>query len=136
MRFGDKFEYEVSIDRDIDNTNVKVSPGMIQPFIENAIWHGVRGLENRKGKIEVWFGMKSGHLACVVKDDGIGRKRADLAKPGKDQKKSKGISIVLERMKIINGLQGSHYQIVISDLYPDKSEAGTMVEIDIPIVRE
>ncbi len=136
LRFGDKFEYEVRVDKEIDHTNLKVSPGMIQPFIENAIWHGVRGLENRKGKIEIWFGMKYGRLICVVKDDGIGRKRADLLKSGNDRKKSKGISIVLERMKIINGLQGSHYQIVISDLYPDKPEAGTMVEIDIPIVRE
>ncbi len=136
LRFGDKFDYQVIVEKASGYENVKVSPGLIQPFIENAIWHGVRGLENRKGKIEVWFGYKYGHLACMVKDDGIGRKKAEMLRSSNDQKKSKGISIVHERLRIINGLQKSHYQIIIADLHPDRTETGTLVEIDIPVFRE
>lgn len=136
LRFGDKFDYQVIVDKASGYENVKVSPGLIQPFIENAIWHGVRGLENRKGKIEVWFGYKYEHLACTVTDDGIGRKKAEMLRSANDQKKSKGISIVHERLRIINGLQKSHYQIVIADLHPDRTETGTLVEIDIPVFRD
>lgn len=136
LRFGDKFDYNITVAREIVHENIKISPGMIQPFIENAIWHGVRGLENRKGKIDVWFGLKNEQLTCIIKDDGIGRTRAEMLKPGNDQKKSKGISIVLERLKIINGLQGSHYQVVITDQFPDRHDTGTQVVIDIPVVKE
>ena len=136
LRFGDKFDYEIKVEKEIDYNNLNVSPGIIQPFIENAIWHGVRGLENRKGKIEVLIGFKDKKLTCIVKDDGIGRKRSEMLNTGSDQKKSRGISIVLERLKIINGLQGSHYQIVISDLYPGRQESGTLVEIDLPVTSE
>lgn len=136
LRFGDKFDYQVIVDSTIGHENVKVSPGLVQPFIENAIWHGVRGLEIRKGMIEVWFGYRYGQLTCIVKDDGIGRKKAEMLRSGNDQKKSKGISIGQERLRIINGLQKSHYQIFIADLHPDRTETGTLVEIDIPVFRE
>jgi len=135
LRFGDKFEYEVHVDKELDCYSLKVSPGMVQPFVENAIWHGVRGLESRKGRIEVWFGFNAGHLTCIVKDDGIGRKRTEILKTGSDQKKSKGISIAQERLRIINGLQGSHYKIDIRDMHPDMYDTGTVVEIEIPIFR-
>ncbi len=53
---------------------IEVCPGIVQPFIENAIWHGVRALEDRKGFISIRF-VPSGHegLKCIIEDDGIGR---------------------------------------------------------------
>ena len=66
-------------------------------------------------------------LTCTVEDDGIGRKNAEAMKSKIDQKVSKGISIVTERLNIINKLQKSNYQIIISDLYPEKEETGTRV---------
>jgi LytS/YehU family sensor histidine kinase len=110
-----------------------VSPGLVQPFIENAIWHGVRGLDKRKGNVEVSFVMDNGMLKCTIEDDGIGRKKAEASKSKIDQKVSKGIFIVTERLKIINNLQKSNYQVTISDLYSEKQETGTKVEIEIPV---
>ena len=75
-------------------------------------------------------------LTCTVEDDGIGRKKAEAMKSKIDQKVSKGISIVTERLNIINKLQKSNYQIIISDLYPEKEETGTRVIIDIPVEKE
>jgi Ni,Fe-hydrogenase maturation factor len=72
-------------------------------------------------------------LYCTVEDDGIGRKNAEALKSKIDQKVSRGIVIVTERLNIINKLQKSNYQIIISDLYPDKQESGTKVIIDIPV---
>jgi LytS/YehU family sensor histidine kinase len=111
----------------------RVSPGLVQPFVENAIWHGVRGLDWRKGNVTVTYSIENEALTCTVEDDGIGRKKAEAMKSKIDQKVSKGISIVNERLNIINKLQKSNYQIIISDLYPEKEETGTRVIIDIPV---
>jgi LytS/YehU family sensor histidine kinase len=133
LRFGDKFNYEIIINADIEPNQYKVSPGLVQPFIENAIWHGVRGLDKRKGNILVSYTIDNGKLTCTIEDDGIGRRNAEAAKSGIDQKESRGIFIVTERLKIINNLQKSNYQVIISDLYPGKQETGTKVMIDIPV---
>jgi ligand-binding sensor domain-containing protein len=133
LRFGDRFNYTVSINPEIAPGQFKVSPGLVQPFVENAIWHGVRGLDLRKGNVAVTYSMENEKITCTVEDDGIGRKLAEAMKSRIDQKVSRGISIVTERLNIINKLQKSNYQIIISDLYPEKEETGTRVVIDIPV---
>jgi len=133
LRFGDKFNYSVSINPEVAPGQFKVSPGLVQPFVENAIWHGVRGLDKRKGNVMVTYSLENEKLTCTVEDDGIGRKKAEASKSKIDQKVSKGISIVTERLNIINKLQKSNYRIIISDLYPEKEETGTRVIIDIPL---
>ncbi len=132
LRFGDKFNYRIEVDSGIVAGQHKVSPGLVQPFVENAIWHGVRGLDKRKGNVTVRYSMENGKLTCTIEDDGIGRKKAEAAKSRMDIKVSKGIFIVTERLKIINKLQKADYGIIISDLYPEKHETGTRVVIDIP----
>jgi LytS/YehU family sensor histidine kinase len=109
----------------------KVFP-LVQPFIENAIWHGMRGLSNRKGSVVVRYGSDNEKLICIIEDDGIGRKNAEAIKSRIDKKESRGILLVTERLRIINNLQKSNFQVIISDLYPDKNETGTKVIIDIP----
>jgi LytS/YehU family sensor histidine kinase len=133
LRFGDKFDYSISMDPDIPHGRFKVSPGLVQPFVENAIWHGVRGLGERKGRVTVKWELINEKLTCTVEDDGIGRNNAEAMKSKIDPKVSRGISIVSERLSIINKLRKSNYQIVITDLYPDMQEAGTKVVIDIPV---
>jgi LytS/YehU family sensor histidine kinase len=133
LRFGDKFNYKIIMNSEIVPGQFKVSPGLVQPFVENAIWHGVRGLERRKGNVVVTYTLENEKLDCTIEDDGIGRKNAEALKSKIDQKVSRGIFIVTERLNIINKLQKSNYQIIISDLYPDKQETGTKVIIDIPV---
>ena len=133
LRFGDKFNYRVVMNQDIPLSQIKVSPGFIQPFVENAIWHGVRGLSGRKGNIVVTYSWDNEKLICTVEDDGIGRKKAEILKSKIDRKVSRGIHIVTERLNIINKLQNSNYQIIISDLNPEIQETGTRVLIGIPV---
>jgi hypothetical protein len=133
LRFGDKFNYKVIMNPDVASGQFKVSPGLVQPFVENAIWHGVRGLDSRMGNVVVTYTLENEKITCTIEDDGIGRKKAEALRTRIDQKVSKGISIVTERLNIINKLQKSNYQIIISDLYPEKEETGTRVVIDIPL---
>jgi LytS/YehU family sensor histidine kinase len=132
LRFGDKFDYSLKSDQVLDLKKWEVYPGMVQPFIENAIWHGVRGLQYRKGIIGIKFVQNHNFLQCIVTDDGIGRKTSEKNKNAFGDRKSRGINLILERMQIINHLEKSNYSVVIEDLIPEKEECGTMVIIDIP----
>lgn len=135
LRFGDKFDYRIDLDEKLDMEKLNVAPGMIQPFVENAIWHGVRGLEGRKGFIRVAFhpGELAGSVRCIVEDDGLGRKLSEERKSSLPGKKSRGISIVSERLTIINNLRKTHFQMKVEDLTPGHKETGTRVIIDIPV---
>jgi len=133
LRFGDRFDYVISIDPQITAETVNVSPGLVQPFIENAIWHGIMGLDERKGMIRVIFSLKEKTIVCTVEDDGIGRKRSEAMKDVNNTKKSRGIELAMERMRIINNIHLTGYQIRITDLYPERKDTGTRVEIEIPV---
>lgn len=134
LRFGNKFDYSLEIDNQVVPESIMVSPGIVQPFIENAIWHGVMGLDERKGAIRVSLKMNIDNLVCVVEDDGVGRARSEAMKDRSLPNRSKGISLAVERLRIINNLQATNYRIVISDLHPDRTETGTRVEIDMPVM--
>lgn len=135
LRFGDKFDYTINVDRGIGASGMLMAPGMIQPFIENSIWHGIRGIEDRKCLIEIGITMKDGHLEAIISDDGAGRKASVDLKPGKNHFKSRGIAIVEERLKIMNNLFGTSCRFSISDLYPDREQTGTRVIVEIPFMQ-
>ncbi|HNQ82183.1 MAG TPA: histidine kinase [Bacteroidales bacterium] len=137
LRFSNKFDYEIKTDEALDLVITEVAPSLVQPFIENAIWHGLRYIENRKGFLSVRFIMEgNGNLVCYVDDDGIGRKLSVKLKTG-DQKKrnSRGIAIVTERLAIINSMQKSRYSVRVMNMYGDREETGTKVRIEIPFRR-
>ncbi len=133
LRFGDKFEYSINIEPGLQTDAIRVSPGLVQPFVENAIWHGVMGLSDRKGTISVSLRMRDGVLVCTVDDDGVGRARSEAMKDRSLPGKSKGISLTTDRIKIINNLLLTNYKITILDLFPDRFETGTRVEIEMPV---
>ncbi|GAB1451540.1 sensor histidine kinase [Draconibacterium sp.] len=133
LRFNDKFDYELKLEME-NHSQISVFPGLVQPFIENAIWHGVRGLDDRKGKIKVSFKrLDTNLIRCTVEDDGIGRKQAEIQKNILPEKKSRGIGIVTERLKIISEISKFQYALLIEDVDPRKKEAGTRAIIDLPI---
>lgn len=134
LRFGDKFDYILDISGVNEVETLEIFPGLIQPFIENAIWHGVRALNDRKGFIRIKVSMPvKEKLACIIEDDGIGRRASQEMSKNSVGHKSHGISIVLERLQIVSKLRSVSYGLEISDLYPGRNEPGTRVKIDIPV---
>ena len=134
LRFSDKFDFEIMIDENIDQVTTEIIPSLVQPFIENSIWHGLRYLEERKGYLSVRFEMENdARLVCYVEDDGIGRKLSVKLKSGEQKKRrSRGIAIVEERLAIINSFQKSRFMVQIANLFNDRDETGTKVRIEIP----
>lgn len=133
LRFSDKFNYTLNAEAIRNPAEIYVAPGLVQPFIENAIWHGVRSLEDRIGSIRIEFSQPHPNtIQCIIEDDGIGRKRSEMTRNEMSGKKSYGIGIVTERIKIINQLRHANYQVNIEDLYLAQMETGTKVTIDLP----
>lgn len=133
LRFGDKFDYSLNSEKICLPDIWEVFPGMVQPFVENAIWHGVRGLQDRKGIIHVDFSLEDNiGILCKVTDDGIGRRLSAHTAGYSENKKSRGIQLILERLHLINHLENKNYSVKIEDLNPDMEESGTQIIIEIP----
>ncbi|MBL7812423.1 MAG: histidine kinase [Bacteroidetes bacterium] len=133
FRFDQKFDYTVQVSESVDIHQLEIPPLIIQPFVENAIWHGLMHKEG-KGKLSIQLDMEDGLLCIVVEDNGIGRqKAAELAADKNPTRKSHGIRLTHERIGHLHGESvNNHYEI--TDLYaPDGNPAGTRVLLKIPV---
>ncbi len=128
-RFRDKFDYQISIDDGLDAEQIQVPPMLIQPYIENAVWHGLRYKES-KGRLDLRIYRENGELVVEVADDGIGRKKSmELKTENQKKHNSTGLRNIQERLSIINKLYGTSYRVSIADL---EDNAGTIVKVYLP----
>jgi hypothetical protein len=129
-RFRDKFDYEFTIEPGINSDAVELPPMLIQPYIENAVWHGLRYKEGR-GLLSVQIAQNSIEIEVKISDNGIGRKKSAEIKTANQRKhNSTGLKNIRERLSIINKVYRANYRVEIDDL-PD--DAGTTVRIYLPI---
>ncbi|MFN3405610.1 MAG: tetratricopeptide repeat protein [Cytophagaceae bacterium] len=134
-RFKEKFDYEFKVNEEINAELVEVPPMLIQPYIENAVWHGLRYKED-KGLLMVEICKWGKGLKVIIEDDGIGRKRsAELKTANQKEKVSTGLKNTLTRLDIINELYRARMKVEIEDLDKDKG-TGTKVCIYISDVEK
>jgi len=134
LRYEEKFEFSIETDEKIDLENAVIPPMLIQPFIENAIEHGIRHKVD-KGHIIVRFNLKDQKIVCEIEDDGVGREKAWEAEYKHKEHKSLATSIILDRIQAINKKMKEKIRLEIIDLKSDLNEPlGTKVVIDIPLV--
>ncbi len=133
LRFRDKFDYVIEKDPLLHAADLEVPPMLIQPFIENAIWHGLRYKKDR-GYLKFSIKQEPKALLITIQDDGIGRTKSQALKTKNQQKyKSTGLQNVGERIALINRIYAKNYEINVSDFKPAKEDTGTLVEIRVPI---
>jgi streptogramin lyase len=132
LRFKAKFDYTITVDSSI-STEMQLIPSMlIQPYVENAVNHGLMHKEG-KGLVDIRLAMRNDNIHCVIEDNGIGREKAMELKSKKQAHQSAGISITKDRLDILNLTPKGEMSVEITDLYDDSGEAaGTRVEIVIP----
>lgn len=131
-RFRDKFDYEINIDENISTETVEVPPMLIQPYIENAVWHGLRYKET-KGKLTLNISVENNFLVVEVTDDGIGRKKSvELKTTNQRKHNSTGLKNIQERLQIINKVYKTHYRVDIEDV---TDQGGTRVRIYLPLTK-
>lgn len=116
LRFADSFQFRVEIDPSIDADFVELPPMLIQPYVENAIWHGLMQKQGKDKNLNVSFLRDKNDLVVEVTDDGIGRAAAAMRKSPNRTRQSHGLRLTTERLKLIETLYGIHTNLSIQDL--------------------
>ena len=134
VRFDHHFEFKVTVEDDLDTDIIKIPPLIIQPYAENAIWHGLMHKEE-KGNLEIELFRQEDLLYCRITDDGIGRaKAAQLKSKSASAHKSMAMQITASRIEMLQQKNNLDVQIKITDLIlPDGAAGGTEVILKIPV---
>jgi ligand-binding sensor domain-containing protein len=135
MRFSDGFNFRIETDPSMNLSSLMVIPLLLQPYVENAIWHGLLH-KKTQGSLLISIKDKGSMLECVIEDDGIGRQQAELNKQQRNAgSNSMGGEISLRRLNLLNNLYGTKFSLTYKDkINPDGTSAGTRVELLIPKV--
>ncbi len=133
-RFGEQFEYEIEEAPGLNTSEVEIPPMLLQPFVENAIWHGLR-YKSGKGHLRLSIRPGAGHrLRIEIADNGIGRARSRSVKTKRQaQYQSTGLSNTQQRMALLNTLYDKQYELSITDLQPGEEDPGTLVTLSLPL---
>ncbi|MES2592149.1 MAG: tetratricopeptide repeat protein [Bacteroidota bacterium] len=135
LRFGKKFNYFISVDESIYPELIEIPSMLIQPYIENSIIHGIGPRKDENGRIDVNFKIEGNILHCEIIDNGVGRKKAAEIKSQMElAHKSLGISILKERLELINAKENIDVYSRMIDLEDENHHPlGTKVELNIPL---
>lgn len=127
IRMGNSFEYEINIDDELIEEELKIPSMILQPYIENAIEHGIRDVKN--GKINISIKLKDDYIFALVQDNGRGLKAR--GSNGKNHR-SKSMKITQDRIKIMNKEGSDLFKVEILDLEIKENNPGTRVCVTLP----
>ncbi len=135
LRFKNRFRFVIEIDDDFEEDFVEIPPMLIQPFLENAILHGLKGVDDGVLKLRFEENEKEGMVVCTIDDNGIGRKRSgEMNRQQNLKKKSLATEITQRRLEVIARQTGKVGSLEIIDKAGDSGEAsGTRVILKIPL---
>lgn len=123
-RFADKFDYEIIVDENLNQQNLQLPGMMVQPFLENAIWHGLR-YKTEKGFLKLSFKKENQHLKITIEDNGIGIEESKKQKTiHQKNREGRGMKNTLERIRILNDLYKKNIVCSVKD-----SPNGVFVQI-------
>ncbi|PIA81690.1 histidine kinase [Gaetbulibacter sp. 4G1] len=131
FRFKDKFDYNITVDENINVNNFVIPPMLLQPYIENAVWHGLR-YKKSKGRLDIKITQtKPDEISIEIVDDGIGRKKSKSLKTEHQQKQnSKGMGNIKKRVSILNAMYKDKVDVFIDD-FQNKEDTGTKVVVTL-----
>lgn len=133
IRFGDRLSYNISVDKDIDEYETMIPVMILQPFIENAIWHGILP-KSTNGHVQISIKKAAKEsLMITIRDNGKGLQHT-LPKPTLQVKShiSRGMSLTRQRLELIGKITKKEVSLEITDAYPDEINKGTMVRLILP----
>ncbi|RYZ59195.1 MAG: hypothetical protein EOO14_08715 [Chitinophagaceae bacterium] len=134
VRTPGRFQYRIETVAPVQPTTLLVPSMLIQPFVENAIKHGLGNLQNQAGIIHILLREENGAVFCVVDDNGVGREHAaqiNKAKPIVHQ--SSGIEITINRLRLLHQEQRTAFYYEVIDKVNEQGEAkGTTIKFSIP----
>ncbi|MEP6713024.1 MAG: histidine kinase [Ferruginibacter sp.] len=137
LRFDDSFTYCIKADNGLDEEDTLIPSLMIQPLVENAIWHGLMQVESGK-KIMISFSKHNKKVICTIEDNGIGIIQSEKLKAlNNPSHRSVGLDNIRNRIKIMNEKFNTDCSLKITDLYEeDKTKRGTLVVLSLKIINQ
>ncbi len=134
LRFNNVFQYNILLGKEIYPDKIFIPRYLIQPFVENAIWHGLLPKDGNK-QLEISFTcVNEKTLVCTINDNGVGRGHSQ-EKVKREKNRSLAISFIQQRLQLMSKLQGSDYGVQIVDkVDKDNKSEGTKVIVTIPIL--
>ena len=132
FRFKDKFEYSIDVDKNIEISDYNIPPMLLQPYIENAVWHGLR-YKKEKGELRIAIQKKTVNTITIsISDNGIGRDKSKVLKTDNQKKQnSKGMGNIKKRVSILNAMYKDKLDVSITDLNTEEEDMGTRVTVTL-----
>jgi hypothetical protein len=127
-RFGEKLNYSITVDERIDKEETLIPSMILQPYVENAIWHGIMPKETG-GNIDIEIALDNSRLSIRIIDDGVGIENSIKEKTYQHQ--SKGMELTRERINLLNEVEANPIQIMIRQ----RDESGTIVWLSMPLTQ-
>jgi len=130
QRLDDRFDYTIQVDNELDLEDTLIPPTLLQPFVENSIWHGLSPRKGKGGLLSIRIHKNRNHLNCVIEDNGVGmheKRRTENIRNG-----SFGAASVADRLNLLNQLRRKGESKIT---YVEKDE-GVQVEIQLPIIHD
>lgn len=136
FRTENAFNFNINIDEDIDLKKQLTPALLFQPFVENAIWHGMMNNKSETGQLNITLKKDGENINCIIKDNGIGRKAAKnmKSKLRDPNHKSVGIDVTTTRIEIFNRKYGSNVEVIFNDLFNNNIASGTLVQFNLPYI--
>ena len=132
-RNNQKFYYAIPVSENIDSNKTYISPLLLQPYVENAIWHGL-SLKDERGKLSRTIQKKQNSLICIIDDDGIRRTKAAEINLNSVPKTSLAMNISSQRIAWLQDGEGFAATVSISDKFNGDPATGTEVVLTLPLI--
>ena len=136
LRFENRFTYAMVVHESVEPAYIEVPPLVIQPYVENAIWHGLLHKEEAGGQLSITIDQNSGALHVAIEDNGIGRvAAAALRSRSATKKKSLGTQITADLLLQLEKTYNVKARVQTVDLVDSRGEAaGTRVLLELPLL--
>ncbi len=126
-------KYSIDVETNISVESFVIPNMMLQPYIENALWHGLQHKQGEK-KLQLHISRENGSLHYEIKDNGIGRKKAEqLRTVYRREHRSRGMELLAQRFDLLSKEYGQHIHTKVTDLLENNNPSGTLVEITVPV---
>ncbi|WP_228452500.1 histidine kinase [Chryseobacterium lathyri] len=130
-RFVDKFDYEIRVDESLNMQSLKIPGMLVQPFLENAVWHGLR-YRSEKGFLKLSFEKEDQHLKITIEDNGIGIEESKKQKTEHQKaREGRGMKNTLERIQLLNDLYKKDITCSVKD---KENSSGVLVTLKINLI--
>ncbi|MBK6331263.1 MAG: histidine kinase [Bacteroidetes bacterium] len=133
MRFSNQFSYHIEIDKDLNTGVIYIPSLLLQPYVENAIWHGLLHKEGEKNILISIKKINEHAVSITIEDNGVGRKAAEEIEQKPNTRKSFGMQLGESRIRLLNHVNIQTAKVDVIDLYnDDHTPSGTKIDIVIP----